>query len=107
MEKMEINKCIHIHRVGTITLGIGLVGMGCLFLTHMFLPNLSYGFIYRVWPALLIMLGVEVLLSNANRKREFVYDKAAMFLVGALILFSMFMATASIILEEFHVYKTF
>lgn len=87
------------HRVGTITLGIGLVGVGALFLAHMFLPEMSYEFIYKAWPVIFILLGIEILLANGRKNAEFVYDKTAIGLVAFLIIFSMFMAVIGFAVE--------
>lgn len=103
-EKEQINTSSQrqggrIHKVGTITLGIGLVGIGALFLAHMFLPEMSYEFIYKVWPVIFILLGIEILLANGRRNGEFVYDKTAIGLVAFLIIFSMFMAVIGFAVE--------
>lgn len=78
------------HKVGTVTLGLSLVCMGVLFLAHMFFPEVSYGFIYKLWPVIFILLGMEILLSHHSRSLgEFIYDKTAIVLVALLILFAM------------------
>lgn len=81
-----------IHRVGSITFGIVLVLFGMLYLVHMFLPQLSIEMIFRLWPCILIILGIEVLLANCRTKIRFVYDKMAIVLTFAIVCFSMFMA---------------
>lgn len=103
-DKDQINssspkKSSRIHRVGTITLGFGLVGAGALFLAHMFLPDMSYEFIYKVWPVIFILLGIEILLANGRKNVEFVYDKTAIGLAAVLIVFSMFMAVIGFAVE--------
>lgn len=103
-EKEQVNslspkKSGRIHRVGTITLGFGLVGVGALFLAHMFLPEMSYEFIYKVWPVIFILLGIEILIANGRKNVEFVYDKTAIGLVAVLIVFSMFMAVIGFAVE--------
>ena len=45
------------HRIGTMTLGAGLVAFGILFLIRSFWQGISYGVILRCWPLLLICLG--------------------------------------------------
>ncbi|MGI6069748.1 MAG: LiaI-LiaF-like domain-containing protein [Blautia sp.] len=81
------------HRVGTITFGCVLVIFGALFGAHMFLPALTYDFIFRLWPCILILLGIEVLLSNAKLKgTSFIYDKASIFLLIVLTFFTIAMA---------------
>ncbi len=82
-----------IYRVGSLTLGCLLVVFGSLFLAHMFYPSLSYEFIYRLWPFIFILLGLEVLGSRLrSEKVQFVYDKGSIFLLILLTLFSMALA---------------
>ena len=82
------------HRVGTVTLGCILIAFGVLLLLHLLLPVLSYEFIFRLWPSMLIILGIEVLVANVRSdKVEFIYDKGAVFLMIMLSLFALFMAT--------------
>lgn len=84
---------MRVHRVGTITFGCVLILFGILFITHMFLPDLTYGIIFRLWPCIFILLGIEVLLSNIRLKdTTFVYDKASVFLLIVLAFFAICMA---------------
>lgn len=95
------NKHYRTHRVGTVTLGISLVGIGVLFLLHMFFSEISYQFIYKVWPVIFILLGIEILLANGKSKeKEFVYDKTAICLVAFLMIFAMLMAVIGFGLES-------
>ena len=90
------------HRVGTITLGIMMVMFGVLFLVHMVMPMIAYHFIFRLWPVMIIALGVEILLANAKSEQvTFVYDKGAIFLMIIISFFSMSMATMEVL---FHIY---
>lgn len=90
-----------IHRVGTVTLGLILIGVGCLFLGHMFFPAITYSFIYKVWPIALIILGLEILLANGKSGiKEFVYDKTAIVLVAFLIMFTVLMAIIGVAMES-------
>lgn len=101
VEKKQKSAIGRTHRVGTITLGTSLVCIGCLFLAHMFLPEISYEFIYKLWPAIFIILGVEILLANyKSRFSEFIYDKTAIFLVAGLIVFSMLMGVIGMVVES-------
>lgn len=52
-----------VRRVGSVTLGICLVGYGLLFLAHDVF-RLPYRFICRIWPVLLILLGAEILAAS-------------------------------------------
>jgi len=88
------------HRVGSITSGITLVGFGAMFMAHMFMPSLSYDFIYSLWPVILIGLGIEMLISNAFF-RKFVYDKGAVFIMIIMTIFSMTMAYGEFLLHYF------
>ena len=87
---MEITRT---HRVGSITTGIMLIGFGILFVLHLFLNVISYDLIFKLWPIILIGLGIEVLASNFAKDR-IVYDKAAIFLMFVIAIFAMGMAGA-------------
>lgn len=88
---MEENRITKTHRIGSITFGSGLVLFGSLFLVHLFVPALSYGIIFHLWPCLFILLGIEVLVGNIRDPESFVYDKAAIALIVLLTLFAMTM----------------
>lgn len=80
-------------RVGTFTLGITLVAFGVLFLVHMFVPAVSYYFIYSCWPVIIMLLGVEILYYAVRYKNEsFKYDFAAVIIIIMLVIFAMGMA---------------
>ena len=92
-------------RVGTITCGIVLIVFGLLFLLHMFLPVISYSFIFRLWPLILIFLGVEIMMSNIKATEAALkYDVGAVLLVKLLALFSMGMGLVEICMEHYPVY---
>lgn len=91
---------VRTHRVGSITTGLSLIAFGVMFVIHMFLNVLSYELIFKLWPVILIGLGVELLLSNFA-KEKIVYDKAAIFLMFVMALFAMGMAGADWILTNF------
>ena len=83
------------HRVGTLTLGLGLIMFGILFLLRLIWPEMDCLFIWRLWPVILILLGIEVLLSC--RKNNVIYDKWGIIILMCLLIFSMcmgFMDTA-------------
>ena len=84
---------VRTHRVGSITTGIILISFGIMFVLHLFLDMISYEMIYRLWPIMLIGLGIEVLLSNFS-KDKIVYDKAAILLMFVISFFAMGMAGA-------------
>ena len=92
---------VRTHRVGTITTGLSLIAFGVMFVIHMFLNVLSYDLIFKLWPVILIGLGVELLLSNFI-KDKIVYDKAAIFLMFVMALFAMGMAGADWVFVHIH-----
>ena len=92
---------VRTHRVGTITTGLSLIAFGVMFVLHMFLNVLSYDLIFKLWPVILIGLGVELLLSNFI-KDKIVYDKAAILLMFVMALFAMGMAGADWVFVHIH-----
>lgn len=84
-------------RIGTLTLGGGLVIFGGLFLAHLFFEKLDYMWIFRLWPLLFISLGLETLLGHT--KEEWRYDKGAILLMFCLTGFAMVMALADFLLQ--------
>ena len=59
------------------------------------LPVLGYNIIFRCWPVIFILLGIEILVENYKcRAQEWkmVYDFAAILMLGAMLLFAMVMA---------------
>lgn len=82
-------------RVGSITCGIVLILFGVLFVLHMIMPLFTFTFIFKLWPLILIFLGIEILISNFRKTEENLkYDGAAIFLILILALFSMGMGVA-------------
>jgi hypothetical protein len=84
---------IKTHRVGTITLGGMLISFGLLFLLRIFLIDLSYEIIFKLWPIIFIFLGSEILIANFKQKEDkLIYDKTAFALIIILSFFAMGMA---------------
>lgn len=82
---------IRVHRVGSVTTGMTMIGFGILFLLRLCFEWISYEIIFKLWPLILVGLGIEILISNfADRK--YVYDKAAVFLLILVTFFSVCMA---------------
>jgi len=50
-------------KIGVLTLGVSLIAFGALYLLRVFMPGWDYLTVLRFWPFVLILLGVEVLLS--------------------------------------------
>ena len=92
---MERENSNRIHRVGSCTAGLSMVGFGILFLLHYFWKNLDYERIFSIWPLILIGLRAELLLSNRWEKK-FIYDKGAIFLLIIMIFFVMGLAALDV-----------
>ncbi len=88
-----------VHRVGGITLGLMLVAFGILFILHMILPQISYEFIFRLWPLILISMGIEVLIGNMKTGVEMKYDKGSVFLLIIMAFFAMCMAGMEVLFQ--------
>ena len=88
------------HRVGTVTCGLVLILYGVLFLLQTILSLLDYWVIFRLWPIILIFLGVEILLSCIGEKQEkqkFIYDFTSVLLIVAMLFLAMVMASFGMI----------
>lgn len=86
---------IKTHRVGTLTLGTMLIIFGILFLLRIFITDISYEFIFKLWPIIFIFLGLEILIKNFKQNDEkFIYDKGAIVLIILLSFFAMSMAVS-------------
>ena len=81
------------HRVGAITTGVSMIAFGVLFAVHLFTGFMDYEMIFKLWPFMIIGLGVELLISNFLTEK-IVYDKAAVFLLILTSFFAMCMAGA-------------
>ncbi len=92
METTELTKNKRTHRVGSITFGVLLVLFGSLFLVHAFVPALLYSMIFRLWPCIFILLGLEVLVSSRKEGTTYTYDGMAIFLTMLLTIFAFVMA---------------
>ena len=95
-----------IHKIGTVTLGITLVLFGILFTIHIFLPALSFSFIFKLWPFVFIFLGIEILCSHFRHDMDISYDFASVVLLFFLMAFAAGMGLLQWIMENFpeHIY---
>ena len=89
---------IRTHRVGSITAGLSMIVFGVLFILHLFIGALDYTMIFRLWPLMIIGLGVELLISN-YRSDQIIYDKPAVTLLFITTLFAMSMAGADMLMQ--------
>ena len=88
-------------RVGTFTLGSGLIIFGILFMLRVFTNIISYSMVFKLWPVLFILLGVEILLGHSKEKDgNIVYDGSAIFLIILLTIFAMGMAGMQFVFEN-------
>ena len=107
-------------RVGSVTFGTVLIAIGTLFLLHLFFPAFNYYLIYRFWPVILILLGLEVLSGSRQKSYEIidaegkiveqskmVYDVPAILLMITLTGFSMCMALIDWVYEAQNFHITF
>lgn len=96
-------------RVGSITCGVILIVFGVLFLVHMFYPALSLEFIMKLWPVILIALGLEMVIANLHRTSKetevLKYDKGAVFLTFLLACFSLAMGAAEYCIAYYERYS--
>ena len=104
---MEKKKEVRTRRIGTVTFGCMLIFFGLLFLVHMFVPQLTYEWIFRMWPVMFIGLGLEILMAGAGREETRIYDGTAMFLLVFLTLFAMGMAVADLTFSYYSSYLHF
>ncbi len=89
------------HRIGTITLGGLLITFGLLFLLRIFITSLSYGVIFKLWPIIFILLGIEILIANFRQKESsLIYDKTAFALIIILSFFAMGMSIVEFIINN-------
>lgn len=91
-----------VRRVGSVTCGILLILFGVLFGIHLFYPALSYEMIFRLWPCILIALGIEMLLAGRKQQEETIrYDGAAILLTIVLAFFAMGMGVVEFCIEHY------
>lgn len=76
-----------VRRVGTLTFGLVLVATGALLILRTLLPGLNLRFAASLAPAVLIVLGVEVLLYAARPDVKLKYDGVSIFLCLLVLLF--------------------
>lgn len=93
-----MEKTMRVHRVGSITAGLSMIALGVAALLHLITGIISYESIFRLWPLMIIGLGIELLISNFLTEK-IVYDKAAIFLLIVITFFAMGMAGADMCLQ--------
>ncbi len=89
-------------RVGTLTMGLVLVLMGGIFLAHLAIPELNYLWLMNFWPVVLILLGIETLISyTINKEEKLRYDGWAIVIMMVLIGFSVCMGGVQFLMEQY------
>ncbi len=86
---------IRTRRVGSVTFGLTLICFGIMFLIHIVIPAFHYYIIFRLWPIVFILLGIEILVENHKSGQEgykFVYDFPAVIMLALMLLFAMILA---------------
>lgn len=81
-----------VHRVGSITCGVVLIAAGILYLLATLWKAIPLALVFHLWPAIFILLGVEILLSCVLSGDRIQYDKAAMVVMVLMVLFAMLLA---------------
>ena len=94
-------------RVGTFTMGISLIFIGLTLIASLFL-NLQYvSLIFKFWPVILIMLGVEVLFFLKESKKDgkpVKYDFASIAIIMLVLFFSMGIFVVSTLASKYIVH---
>lgn len=90
-------------RVGSVTCGISLIFFGIMFLLRLFNEKLSYSYILRFWPIILIGIGIEILAAvfrcRSDEACTLKYDKGAVILMILLLLFASCIASMELFLQ--------
>ena len=91
-------------KIGVFTLGIALVAFGVLFMVRVFVPWFDYIRVLQFWPVVLILLGIEVLVSALLPKKEgeppLKLDTASVILLFVTLFLACGLAAAQFALER-------
>lgn len=80
-------KPVKVRRVGTLTLGLALVAAGVCLLLNAFVPNFPLATVAQFSPVILILIGLEILVSTLIYQGEKLrYDFLSMFVCFFLII---------------------
>ncbi len=89
------NGVVQTRRVGSVTFGLTLICFGIMFLIHIIVPALRYDIIFRLWPIVFILLGLEILVENHRSGQagyKLVYDFPAVIMLVLMLFFAMMLA---------------
>jgi len=91
-------------KIGVLTLGVSLIAFGLLFLLRVFVPGWNYLTVVKFWPLVLILLGLEVLLSALLPRKEGEpparVDALSVFLLFLTLFLACGLAAAQFALEQ-------
>lgn len=79
-------------RVGTISMGVVLILFGILLLLSRVSSISAIELFTRFWPAILIIIGVEILYyvyKNKEEEQRIKYDVFSIFIVTSILIFNM------------------
>lgn len=101
------NRTIRVRRLGSVTFGISLIALGLLMVINIFIPSFEVIILFRYWPIILIILGIEVLFSSYYKSTEIlnpegelieqnkvIYDIPAIIMLSLTLLFTFAAALA-------------
>jgi len=91
-------------KIGVFTLGISLVVFGVLFMVRVFAPWFDFVRVLQFWPVVLILLGIEVLVSALLPRKEgdpaIKLDAASIILLFVVLFLAGGLAAAQFALER-------
>jgi len=91
-------------KIGVFTLGISLVVFGVLFMVRVFAPWFDFVRVMQFWPVVLILLGIEVLVSALLPRKEgedaIKLDPASIILLFVVLFLAGALAAAQFALEQ-------
>lgn len=82
-------------RVGTVTVGLSMVAFGVMFLLCSVFGIMAYQTVFALWPAILIVLGMELLVFSFFQGK-LVYDKCSVFIMILMLFLSAGMAAVDV-----------
>ena len=92
--------------VGTFTTGIVLVMFGIMFLVRLVYPSINYVIIASMWPLVLVILGIEIILSRLVNKEGIIkYDFGGIFILITLSIFSLGMGCMEYIITHIEQFR--
>lgn len=95
MIREDNSQIVRTRRVGSVTFGLTLICFGIMFLIHIVIPAFHYYTIFRLWPIVFILLGIEILVENHRSDRagyKYVYDFPAVIMLALMLFFAMMLA---------------